>query len=246
VNSLLPVSARLAWWSTAWLRGRVVADLALDEVLAGDATHRVVGVPGLDPSVALATAWGHLRSAGVDGLGLAWPIEGDPVGLAGPRELTEAAIDAGEAVVTTGHAWVPRREGAVVVWQWFGAAPRQVGSQMVDVGEADRRLRRALTQAAAELAELDVARWRPELADELMELRRPPRLRAAPGTPARCVELAARAIQAARIVDLATEDDGGAVSAREAELRRTALRELGTAARHALVAACSPEAWPPD
>ena len=32
----------------------------------------------------------------------------------------------------------------------------------------------------------------------------------------------------------------------EAEGRRTALRDLATAARHALVAACSPEVWPPE
>jgi hypothetical protein len=59
------------------------------------------------------------------------------------------------------------------------------------------------------------------------------------------VELAARALQAAAIVDLALADDGAAVSALEADRRRQALRGLATAARHALVAACSPEVWPP-
>jgi hypothetical protein len=38
---------------------------------------------------------------------------------------------------------------------------------------------------------------------------------------------------------MALDDDGGAVSAYEAEQRRTALRRLSRSARHALVAACS-------
>ena len=42
----LPVSARLAWCGTAWLRGSVVADLAVDAIIACDATHRMVGLPG--------------------------------------------------------------------------------------------------------------------------------------------------------------------------------------------------------
>jgi hypothetical protein len=136
---------------------------------------------------------------------------------------------------------VPVREGAVVFWHAYDARPRP----LTDVGEADRGLRAALVQAADELAALDVARWRPEVADELMDLRRVPRLDAPPGTPPRCVELAARALQAASIVELALGDDGAAGSLGEVEHRRAALRALATAARHALVAACSPEVWPP-
>jgi hypothetical protein len=60
------------------------------------------------------------------------------------------------------------------------------------------------------------------------------------------VELAARGLQAAGIVDLALEDDGGAVTAHEMESRRAALVPLGRAGRRALVAACSPEVWPPS
>jgi hypothetical protein len=47
------------------------------------------------------------------------------------------------------------------------------------------------------------------------------------------------------IVELALDDDGAAITHAEAEGRRTALRDLAVAARHALVAACSPEVWPP-
>jgi len=62
--------------------------------------------------------------------------------------------------------------------------------------------------------------------------------------PARCVALAARALQARRIVALALQDDGGAVTAAEAGARRAAIVPLDRAGRRALTAACSPEVWP--
>jgi len=118
--------------------------------------------------------------------------------------------------------------------------------QLPDVGEADRGLRAALPEAADALAALDVARWRPEVADQLLNLRHRAPTPAPPGVPPRCVELAGRALQALEIVALGLADDGGALTAAEAEARRAALLPLGRAARRALVAASSPEVWPPD
>jgi hypothetical protein len=151
-------------------------------------------------------------------------------------------MEAGQSVVASG-AWVglvPDRVGAAVTWHAYRAERRQ----LPDIGEADRTLRRELPRAADALARLDVARWRPEAADRLMNLRHRPRLSPPPGVPSRCAELAARALQAADIVDIALEDDGGAVSASEIAARREALAPLDRAARHALVAAGSPESWP--
>ncbi len=91
-----------------------------------------------------------------------------------------------------------------------------------------------------------MARWRPEAADALLNLHHRPALAPPPGTPARCGELAARSLQASAIVELALEDDGGALSAAEAALRRESLLPLGAAARRGLVAACSPEVWPDE
>lgn len=248
VTGPLPAAARLAWWGTAWLRGHVVTDLVVDAVVGDDATHVVAGLDALglggdEGAEGLVIGLGRLRAEGAAGLGAAFPVEGDPVGLGGPRAFNDAALEAGEAVVAVdaGIGLAPARVGAAVTWVAHRAARRQ----LPDVGEADRALRAALLESAQTLADLDVARWRPEVADRLMNLRHRAPLVAPDGVPARCVELAARGLQATEIVDLALEDDGGAISLAEVEARRTALTPLARAGRRALVAACSPEGWPP-
>lgn len=244
-----PDALRLAWWGTSWLRGHAVTDLVLDAVIGDDATHTVSGLAGLGlggeegRAETLVTGLGRLRAEGATLLGTAFPVEGDPVGLGGPSAFNTAALDAGEAVVSdAGVGLAPARVGAVIDWQAHAAARRQ----LPDVGEADRALRAALVESAQALADLDVARWRPEVADRLMNLRHRRALTGAPGVPQRCVDLAARGLQARDIVALALEDEGGAVSAYEMKARRDALVPLDRAARRALTAAGSPEVWPPD
>jgi hypothetical protein len=242
----LPASVRLAWWGTAWLRGHVAADHLIDAVVDQDAVHLVV-FAGEEPEP-LMTGLGRLRAEGADAFGAALPAEGDPVGLGGPTGFNTAALDAGEAVVVLDAAGfarqglVPARVGAAVTWSVMAAERRQ----LPDVGEADRALRSALPETADALAALGVARWRPEAADRLMNLHHRPHLAAPAGVPVRCVELAGRALQALEIVELALEDDGGALTALEAEARRSALVPLARASRRALVAAASPEMWPPE
>ena len=257
MTSPLPAAARLAWWGTAWLRGHVVADLVVDAVVDEQATHAVAGLADLglggDPTETLLGGLARLRVEGADCIGAVFGVEGDPVGLGGPPAFNAAALEAGEAVVASGTAMaalrpgpgavglVPVVVGAATTWVASPAARRQ----LPDVGEADRALRAALPAAADALAALEVARWRPEVADRLMDLRRRDPLLAPPGVPPRCVELAAKGLQAMDIAELALEDDGGALSAHEADARAAVLRPLAAAARRALVAACSPEAWPP-
>lgn len=238
----LPDAARLAWWGTAWLRGHVVTDLLLDAVTGEDAVHEVRDPDGGGSPMTLVDALLDVRNAGGDHLGLALPVEGDLLGLGGPTALNADAIETGEAAVCgpAGIALVPHRVGRAVLWRLHPAARRQVP----DVGEADRGLRSALLESANALAALDVARWRPEVADDLLDLRRVSAIDAPDGTPPRCVELAARGLRCEAIVDLALADDGGAVTTLEMAARRGALRPLDRAARRAVVAACSPEVWP--
>ncbi len=234
------MSARLAWWGTAWLHGRVGPDDLLDGVVADDVAHLVLGAdagPGLIGTLAA------LRTRGATAFGAAFPVEGDPVGLGGPLDFNDAALEAGEGVVAVGvdAGLVPARVGPTVEWRLMPARRRQ----LPDVGEADRELRGVLLASAERLAALDVARWRPEVADRLMNLRHRPAVAAPPGIPPRCVDLVARGLQALGIAELALEDDGGALSSYEMQQRREALTPLGRAGRRALVAACSPEVWPP-
>jgi hypothetical protein len=248
VTTNLPAAARFAWWGTAWLRGHTVIDLVVDSIIGGDATHVVADLPDPDSAdratMPLATALGRLRSLGARSVGAAFPTEGDPVGLGGPPAFNADALESGEASVVdgTGIGLVPRRTGAAVVW----VAHRADRRQLPDVGDADRTLRSALSESANALADLDVARWRPEIADRLMNLRHREPMSRPDGVPDRCVDLAGRGLQAIEIAELALEDDGGALTAHEIEQRRAALLPLDRAGRRALVAACSPEVWPPS
>lgn len=231
----LPLSARFCWWGTAWIRGEVSPDELIDEV---------AGVGPLLPTLA---TW---RSRGCRGLSLALPVEGDLLGLAGPSEFNVGALDAGEAVLTSGSdsspdvrlEWGLLPEGDPVRWQ-IQPAGRGV---VPDLSEADKALRSELLAAGGRLAELDVARWRPDVADALMNLRHRPACPHPASTPAACVNLAARSMQALGIVEIALADDGGAVSSSEIDARRCALHGLEHTARRGLVAACSPEGWPPN
>ncbi|GAA4826013.1 hypothetical protein GCM10025786_38530 [Nocardioides caeni] len=241
-------SARLAWWGTAWLEGRIGPDDFLDGLLddldgGRDLAHLVVEVVADGSGVPILLELADARRQGATAVAAAFPVPGDPGGLRGPAELTGAAIEAGETALLLGadRALVPRAVGPVVEWDRLPAARRPPP----DLAAADRGLRSAVLEAARALAALDVASWRPEVADELIDLRAGVALSAPPGTPAVCVDLAARALHLLAVTDLALADDGGAVSVGEAERRRAAIDPLAQAARQALTAACSPDGWPP-
>jgi hypothetical protein len=239
----MPVSARVAWWGTAFLRGLVTPDEYVDAVLAGDATHVFEGTGGPRSLLEVTAA---ARQAGATALGAAFPAPGDPFGLSGPAAFSMAATESGEAVVALGVrtepgiGWVPVRVGQAVGWTSYDAHRRPPP----DLGDADRMLRSTVLDAANELARLDVAHWRPEVADELHDLRAGHLVAAPPGVPARAWDLARRALHLQVVIDLALNSEGGAVSVSELAARRASLVPLGAAARRALTAACSPDGWP--
>ena len=234
----LPLSARFALWFSAWVSGSASLDDTRDAIVGDDAAHDVVGIPGSAESVPLIVALGLLRSERATGAGIALPVPGDLLGLAGPGAFNGEVVEAGEGVVLDDAplGLVPHRAGAGVVWSGHPAVSRR---QVPDPSEADQSLRQALVRTSDVLADLDVARWRPEVADELMALRRTADYAFPQTMGPRAVRLASLATRCRTIVDLALEDDGGAITAAEAEARRQAMGPLDHAARRGLVAACA-------
>ncbi|MEZ0163562.1 hypothetical protein AB2L27_02135 [Kineococcus sp. LSe6-4] len=190
---------------------------------------------------------------------LALPVPGDPRGLPGPAAVNVAALGAGECVVLEvgggeqRWALVPEvvefgsvlEPGAFVTWTVLEAAPRRAPDSS-SVAESERELRAALSTATAALASLDVARWREEAADRIAAVRDGALV--ADAVPAATSPRAMRVLQTAArvlaIVDLATEDDGAAITSLEATSRAAALREVAAVARRALVAAVNAHAEP--
>src|SRR5947207_869353 len=110
-----------------------------------------------------------------------------------------------------------------------------------EIAEAEGELNAALAEATAQLARLDVARWRPELAGALATLRRPDFAGdLPPGYDARARRLYARATVLDGVLTLAGQSaPGGAVTGYEAQRRDEALRPLTMACRRAMAAACN-------
>ena len=239
----LPLSARFALWFSAWVDGRASLDDTRDAIVGDDAAHDVVGVPGGSGSQPLILGLGLLRSHRATGAGIALPVPGDLLGLAGPSEFNAEVVEAGEGVVLEDAdlGLVPHRVGAGVQWVCHHAVSRR---QLPDPSEADTALRQALSRTSRLLADLEVARWRPEVADELMALRSTADLGFPDVMAPRAVRMASLATRCRAIVELALDDDGGSVTAAEADERRAALLPLDHASRRALVAACTPRVWP--
>lgn len=238
MSTQLPRSAEFALWFNAWVDGSVSLDDTRDAVVGSDAAQNVLGLPGERRPVPLILALGRLRSTGATGAGIALPVPGDPLGLAGPAEFNAEVIEAGEGVILDGAdlGLVPVQVGSGLDWHGYRAVSRR---QVPDLSEADTSLRAALLAAANTLAELDVARWRPDVADELMALRRTVDLNLPRGLTPRAVKLASLCLRSRTIVALGQADDGAAVTAHEADLRRLALAPLDRAARRGLVAVCA-------
>jgi hypothetical protein len=179
------------------------------------------------------------------------PAPGDP--LVGPP----GAPAAGECVLvhSNDEGWdlaiVPEinrfgsalEPGATVTWHtqeiddWRTTFQATVGS----LDDAERGLREGLVLATQALMQLDVARWRPEAAERIAAVRDG----SLPGKrltdefkawPQR-VRVMQQAARLRAIVDLATEDEGGAVNLWQSDQRSAALREVDRLARRAMSAA---------
>jgi hypothetical protein len=233
-------AGRFAVWATAWLSGRASYDDALD-ALAGDAGHRVSGLPGTDEAVPLGWAMTALRGVAERRFRLVLPVPGDVRGLPAVPGLAAAALESGQAAVGERLALVPAALGPEVV-QWTAFPLDGAPPVAPPVEDSLRRLSGSLDlavgDAARTLAGLDVARWNPEVPALLSGLSRA----TAPGLPhdhdPLALSVLGRAQRLAAVLDLAMADaPGAAVNHAQAARRDDALRPLSTAVREAVAAA---------
>ena len=267
-------SVLLAAWGTAWLQGRVGLDDVVAAVSGDDLPHVVVrpeetsavDAPWADDAGPAPFAWslGRLRGAGARGLRAVLPVPGDVLGVPGPGQFSEAALSVGEGVVVVGTplGLVPRveRHGTAlegvtvsVRWEQHGVPLDRHGplGGLPQVSEAEQELGSAVRQTTSTLLALDVARWRPDVAGALRSLRDgdgTQRGAAAlpPGHPQRAVRLYAMAERLATVVELAGQDEGGAVAAGEVRCRQDALTGLARAVHRARLAAANAALELPD
>ncbi|WP_030908855.1 hypothetical protein [Streptomyces sp. NRRL F-5126] len=244
-----PRSGRLASWGNALLAGLVSPDDAALAVVGGDAVHRVAGLPGESGQVGLTLALGRLRALGVSGYRVALPAPGHPLGLSGPPEFNERALEAEEAVVAVGapYGLVPDVTSAgpegdmhvEVVWHCLPVR-EGVPADVPSLGEAERELAEALRDATEVLSRLDVAASGPAAQAALDAYRARASHDAsllAPGYPARAARVLELARRVGLMVSLAYESgDGAAVSASAMAARVSALRPVERVARRAQVA----------
>ena len=248
-----PRSALLAAWGNAWLAGDAALPELVERVSAYDDAHSVVGLTA--DLLPLERAVTRLRAAGTARMRVVLPAPGDAVGLPGPGPFTAAALTASEGVLAlrpdgTGTGLVPTLtahgsafDGTVTTVTWTAyevvVAGPDPGPYLHD---AEHDLRRGVLECASALRDLDVARWRPDVAGALQDLRRQARGgidedELPGGYPVRARQLLVQARQLAGVLQLAGEDLGGAVDTREAAGREAALRELARVVRRAHVAA---------
>ncbi|MGW6916784.1 hypothetical protein ACWGB8_23600 [Kitasatospora sp. NPDC054939] len=244
-----PRSGRLTAWGNALLHGAVPPDNAAEAVLGRDESHRVAGLPGDAPGEHHGLTWalGRLRVLGVQGLRLALPSAGHPLGLTGPAAFNARAMEAGEAVLAVGvplglvplveEFGPPGDRSATVLWQCFevnDTPPADVPS----LHEAEFELANGLRETTAVLTRLDVAGAGPGALKALEAYRRRGHVELlAPGYPPRAVRVLESARQVAALLSIASDGHGAAVSSSEMAARREALAPLWRTAQRARVAA---------
>lgn len=231
-------SVLLALWAP------VASSAAVAAVEGEDEPHEV---SGLDHGAGLADLLASWRGRPGEVVALL-PVPGD---LGTPAQVADLAADAGECVllrtpdrsvvaVPDVTAFGPEGDlGVAVTWSVHDVDPvRPLAGLVGTLAEAEQELRETLRRSVDMLVDLDLARWRPEAAAALADLRGgsgPGPL--PPGLAPRRVKVLHDATRLRAVVTLATVDDGAAVSSWQVDRRTEVLRTLDRAARHALIAA---------
>ena len=238
----------MAVWTAAWLHGTAAPDDVLDALHPWAEAHDVraadedlaqrLDLP--DPSgtpAGMALLLPALRRAGAAGAELVLPVAGDVRGLGAASEFARTALSRGQAAVLPQAqlGLVPQgpHEG-LLRWTVFetGALPP---SEHMPIGEAEHGMSSAMREAASTLTDLDVAKHRPGVREEIAE-----KVAARPEpswpdeVPQRPLRVLQRAAEVEAILLVATEDSpGAAVSASETRARTDTLRPLFDAVRAA-------------
>jgi hypothetical protein len=242
-------STRFVTWVRSWRAGLVPYDEVAAEI-AEDEEHLAADAPGTWTEVPLGEILSMFAKLHPDEVRVVLPVPGDPRGLPGPGAFSGAALVAEEAVIAGNYGLVPevRRHTSgsgdvfeTVLWRVYELPAARPADTGPGAAEAEGDLNAALAEATAQLARLDVARWRPELAGALATLRRPDFAGdLPPGYDARARRLYARATVLDGVLTLAGQSaPGGAITGYEAQRRDEALRPLTTACRRAMAAACN-------
>jgi hypothetical protein len=250
-------------WTSAWLHGAAAADDVLDALHTWAESHEVTahdqsaadllglpgpGEPGASPALLLAA----VRGVGSTGGELVLPVAGDLRGLRTSPAFAAAALYSGEAAVLTASPDAASEVGTAVDigivpekpvegllrWTAFVLPPAPAGDP-TPLAEAEHELSGAMRAAATALVELDVARHRPGVREEISAIvEGQPRSPWPPGMPNRALRVLQRANEVAAILRVATSDGpGAAVSATAMRRRAEALRPLDHAVRTARRAA---------
>jgi hypothetical protein len=162
-------SATLVAWGNAWLSGHIGLDEAVDAVERRGGPQLIGTVPPGDlpfeEGVPLRTALVRLR--GLPGtrpaaFRLALPVQGDPLGLVGPGEFNEAALQAREGVLLRladrQVGLVPttdRRGSSYVGVSWTPYRANDTIPQVPGLAEAEQALKLTLIEVARELEGVD-------------------------------------------------------------------------------------------
>lgn len=247
---VVPRSVSLALWLPRVCAAPARMGDALRGVVGDDEPHQVRGL--VSGSLAqVLTGWAHRVAACV----AVCPVPGDVSSV--PASVAPHATEAGEAVLVrlagpspANVALIPQVEqfgsaiepGWSVVWDAVDVPEGwelQVMGACGSIADADRQLRAGMHEVTEALLTLDVARSAPWFADVVDTLRDPVDLSLVvpPDMSARVVSVLERAARLRTVVDVATRDEGGAVSASAAASRRAVLRTLDERARRAMEAA---------
>uniref|UniRef100_UPI00035FEBCF hypothetical protein n=1 Tax=Nocardiopsis lucentensis TaxID=53441 RepID=UPI00035FEBCF len=159
-------SAPLVAWGNAWLSGHVGLDDAVDAVERRGGPSLIGTVPAddlpFDSGVPLRSALVRLGGLGLSVFRLALPTWGDPLGLVGPKELNQAAVEAREGVLVqlageqVGLVPTPDRRGSSYVGvSWTPFRATNAVPQVPDLAEAEQRLKLTLLEVTRALEGVD-------------------------------------------------------------------------------------------